>query len=264
MTRRDGGAFQTRRRHRDTGHLRRLPRSPRLRSLTGTTPCRHNTTSSTTAIVQSIVGRDRGNEDSNQYGEIIRSPLSQARKSISQVMSTSWTTIPHVTDCNDADITELETLRRSFADPDHRGSTHHEPGLRDTSRLPGPRQIPDPQLDTRRELRRDHLPPIRQHRHRSRYAKGTGGPCDPQCRSNGCRRNRGSSPGHLGQREKRQLRDRGHTRRHLYDLECRSHGTHTLLRLRSSPPDRSPALPLGEPARCHGSSMTKSPRLILL
>ena len=54
-----------------------------------------------------------GTPDSNQYGEIIRSPLSQARKSISQVMSTSWTTIPHVTDCNDADISELETLRRS-------------------------------------------------------------------------------------------------------------------------------------------------------
>ena len=58
-----------------------------------------------------------GTPDSNQYGEIIRSPLSQARKSISQVMSTSWTTIPHVTDCNDADISELETLRRSFNDP---------------------------------------------------------------------------------------------------------------------------------------------------
>ncbi|MBG83595.1 MAG: hypothetical protein CMJ40_03495 [Phycisphaerae bacterium] len=61
-----------------------------------------------------------GTPDSNQYGEIIRSPLSQARKSISQVMSASWATIPHVTDCNDADITELETLRKGFHDP---GST---------------------------------------------------------------------------------------------------------------------------------------------
>ncbi len=58
-----------------------------------------------------------GTPDSDQYGEIIRSPLSQARKSISQVMSTSWATIPHVTDCNDADITELEILRKDFNDP---------------------------------------------------------------------------------------------------------------------------------------------------
>ena len=58
-----------------------------------------------------------GRVDSDRYGEIIRSPLSQVRKSIAQVMSTSWTTIPHVTDCNDADITELESLRKSFHDP---------------------------------------------------------------------------------------------------------------------------------------------------
>lgn len=58
-----------------------------------------------------------GTRERNQYGDIIRSPLSQARKSISQVMSTSWSMIPHVTDCNDADITELEVLRRGFQDP---------------------------------------------------------------------------------------------------------------------------------------------------
>ena len=58
-----------------------------------------------------------GRVDSDRYGEIIRSPLNQVRKSIAQVMSTSWTTIPHVTDCNDADITELETLRKGFQDP---------------------------------------------------------------------------------------------------------------------------------------------------
>lgn len=58
-----------------------------------------------------------GRVDSDRYGEIIRAPLTQARKSIAQVMSTSWTTIPHVTDCNDADITELETLRKGFHDP---------------------------------------------------------------------------------------------------------------------------------------------------
>lgn len=60
-----------------------------------------------------------GVEDSDDYGAIIRQPLSQARKTISNVMSTAWMTIPHVTDCNDADITELEHMRREFNDPDH-------------------------------------------------------------------------------------------------------------------------------------------------
>jgi pyruvate dehydrogenase E2 component (dihydrolipoamide acetyltransferase) len=35
-------------------------------------------------------------------------------------MSESWATIPHVTDCNDADITQLEQLRKDFADPSAR------------------------------------------------------------------------------------------------------------------------------------------------
>ena len=60
-----------------------------------------------------------GVEDSDEYGMIIRQPLSQARKTISNVMSTAWQTIPHVTDCNDADITELDRMRKEFADPDH-------------------------------------------------------------------------------------------------------------------------------------------------
>ena len=36
-------------------------------------------------------------------------------------MSTAWQTIPHVTDCNDADITELDCMRREFNDPDNPG-----------------------------------------------------------------------------------------------------------------------------------------------
>ncbi len=58
-----------------------------------------------------------GVESTDAYGAIVRSDLSQARKSIARVMSESWTTIPHVTDCNDADITQLEQLRKDFADP---------------------------------------------------------------------------------------------------------------------------------------------------
>ena len=51
-----------------------------------------------------------GIEDTDEYGAIVRQSLSQARKTISRVMSTAWQTIPHVTDCNDADITELDCM----------------------------------------------------------------------------------------------------------------------------------------------------------
>jgi pyruvate dehydrogenase E2 component (dihydrolipoamide acetyltransferase) len=44
--------------------------------------------------------------------------MSQARKSISKAMCYAWKTIPHVTDCNDADITDIDALRKNFNDPD--------------------------------------------------------------------------------------------------------------------------------------------------
>lgn len=54
-------------------------------------------------------------DDSDQYGPIHRVPITQARKTIASVMSQSAATIPHVTDCDDADITELDKLRRDYA-----------------------------------------------------------------------------------------------------------------------------------------------------
>ena len=47
-----------------------------------------------------------GTSEQDDWGLVMRQPLSQARKAISRAMSTAWETIPHVTDCNDADITE--------------------------------------------------------------------------------------------------------------------------------------------------------------
>jgi pyruvate dehydrogenase E2 component (dihydrolipoamide acetyltransferase) len=59
-----------------------------------------------------------GVQEQNEFGIVIRQPMSQARKSVSKAMSQAWETIPHVTDCNDADITEIDTLRKNFKDPD--------------------------------------------------------------------------------------------------------------------------------------------------
>ena len=59
-----------------------------------------------------------GVQEQTEFGIVIRQPMSQARKAISRAMSRAWETIPHVTDCNDADITDIDKMRRAFKDPD--------------------------------------------------------------------------------------------------------------------------------------------------
>jgi pyruvate dehydrogenase E2 component (dihydrolipoamide acetyltransferase) len=59
-----------------------------------------------------------GTQEQTEFGLVIRQPMSQARKAISKAMCHAWETIPHVTDCNDADITEIDKMRRAFKDPD--------------------------------------------------------------------------------------------------------------------------------------------------
>jgi pyruvate dehydrogenase E2 component (dihydrolipoamide acetyltransferase) len=59
-----------------------------------------------------------GAPGNDTWGSIVRSPLSRIRKTIADAMSHSVRTIPHVTDTGDADITELDHLRRGYASPD--------------------------------------------------------------------------------------------------------------------------------------------------
>ncbi len=59
-----------------------------------------------------------GVQEQTEFGIVIRQPMSQARKAISRAMSHAWETIPHVTDCNDADITDIDKMRKEFKDPD--------------------------------------------------------------------------------------------------------------------------------------------------
>ena len=53
--------------------------------------------------------------DFSKWGEITKKPLSPIRKTISERMSESWTTIPHVTQFDEADITGLMELRKKYA-----------------------------------------------------------------------------------------------------------------------------------------------------
>lgn len=52
--------------------------------------------------------------DFSRWGRIDREPMSGIRRTTATHLSTSWTTIPHVTQHDQADVTELEALRKRF------------------------------------------------------------------------------------------------------------------------------------------------------
>ncbi len=49
-----------------------------------------------------------------EFGPVVREPLSRVRKLIAQKMSLSWSLIPHVTQHDLADVTELEAFRKQY------------------------------------------------------------------------------------------------------------------------------------------------------
>jgi pyruvate dehydrogenase E2 component (dihydrolipoamide acetyltransferase) len=55
--------------------------------------------------------------DFQKWGEVERQPWSNIRRATSEHLSYAWNTIPHVTQCDKADITALEELRKKFKEP---------------------------------------------------------------------------------------------------------------------------------------------------
>ncbi|HCI44641.1 MAG TPA: branched-chain alpha-keto acid dehydrogenase subunit E2 [Candidatus Omnitrophica bacterium] len=58
--------------------------------------------------------------DFSKWGVIDRRPMSNIRKKTAEHMSFCWSTIPHVTQFDKADITGLEQLRKKFSTPDRK------------------------------------------------------------------------------------------------------------------------------------------------
>jgi pyruvate dehydrogenase E2 component (dihydrolipoamide acetyltransferase) len=52
--------------------------------------------------------------DFSQWGEIEREPLTNIRRATAAAMSNAWNTVPHVTQFDRADITQLESMRKRF------------------------------------------------------------------------------------------------------------------------------------------------------
>jgi pyruvate dehydrogenase E2 component (dihydrolipoamide acetyltransferase) len=68
-----------------------------------------------TRLRPAAVGVAAPHPDFSKWGEIERKPMSGIRRKTSAALSEAWQTIPHVTHFDQADITDLEELRRRFA-----------------------------------------------------------------------------------------------------------------------------------------------------
>src|SRR5207247_5903454 len=53
--------------------------------------------------------------DFSRWGEIERQPMRAVRRKTAEHLSAAWATIPHVTQCDLADITALDELRKKYA-----------------------------------------------------------------------------------------------------------------------------------------------------
>jgi len=53
--------------------------------------------------------------DASKWGEVERQPMSSVRRATAVHLAQAWTTIPHVTQVDKADVTEIEAIRKRFA-----------------------------------------------------------------------------------------------------------------------------------------------------
>lgn len=58
--------------------------------------------------------------DFSKFGEIDKQPMNNVRRKTAKHLSLCWNTIPHVTQFDKADITELEKLRKEHSTPEHK------------------------------------------------------------------------------------------------------------------------------------------------
>lgn len=95
----------------------------------GTTSARGETQASqelpaAAAAVATVEPQSEGDKiQRDTWGPVSREPLTQIRRTIARRMSRSASVIPHVTNFDDADVTELDSYRKSAADELHTAGT---------------------------------------------------------------------------------------------------------------------------------------------
>ena len=108
--------------------------------------------------------------DFTKFGPIEAKPLSRIKKISGANLHRNWVMIPHVTNNDEADITDLEALRVTLNKENEVGHQGHDAGLPDQGRGRGPEEVPRVQrLAGRRQPGAQAVLP---HRLRRRYANG--------------------------------------------------------------------------------------------
>jgi len=87
-------------------------------SLRPEVPVRGEPTGRATMAPEGVAARPL--PDFSKWGTIDRRPMNNIRKKTAEHMTLCWSTIPHVTQFDKADITGLEQLRKKFSKPDRK------------------------------------------------------------------------------------------------------------------------------------------------
>ena len=108
--------------------------------------------------------------DFSRWGAIDRQPMRAVRRKTAEHLSAAWTTIPHVTQHELADVTALEELRKRYAkQAEAAGGNLTVTADRREGRRDGAEAVPAVQRVDRSGCRGDHLQEVRQHRRRGRH-----------------------------------------------------------------------------------------------
>ena len=81
--------------------------------------------------------------DFTKFGPIEAKPLSRIKKISGANLHRNWVMIPHVTNNDEADITDLEALRVTLNKENEVGHQGHDAGLPDQGRGRGPEEVPE-------------------------------------------------------------------------------------------------------------------------
>ena len=120
------------------------------------------------------------------YGPVRRQRMSKIRRTIAAQMVKSASTIPHVTNFDDADVTDLEQMRKTIP-PAYLGRRRqaHGDAVCHEGRGPGPAAASGAQRQHRRGEGGDRLQAVREPGRGGRYAPRAGGAGDAQRRPDG-------------------------------------------------------------------------------
>ncbi len=151
------------------------------------------------------------------------------RRKTAQHLWEAWTTIPHVTQQDKADITELEQLRARFAPKaEEAGGKMTVTAIALESLRLGAESLSAVQCQHRHGEGRDRLQAVHQYRRCRGYRPRPAGPGDSRCGQEEHRRTGGRTDPAFEESARQEAHARRNGRRDLHDHESRRHWRHRI------------------------------------